>query len=314
MQSQAVPGLEIARANSDRDLEAMITVRVAADPDRTPPRLENLRHHLATQPGLIYLVAWLDGAPTACGFVPPLAPEHAEAHVIVVPDARRRGVGTAVLTELGAHARAAGRRQLQGEVRQDDVESRAYFDRRGYEIVGGETAVALDLATVARPSVAPPAGIRIVSRAERPDLLEELYLIGLEALEDIPGTTDVPSFELWRSIEVDRPTRIPELFFVALAGDEPVGYATMDDFGRHGHHGLTAVKREWRRRGVATALKNAQIVAAKARGFERLVTGSEERNTPMRTLNEKLGYRPEPSLSTVVVRGPADVRSPRGDD
>ena len=128
---------------------------------------------------------------------------------------------------------------------------------------------------------------------------------GLEALEDIPGTTDTPDFELWRSIEIDRPTRIPELLFIALADDEPVGYATMDDFGRHGHHGLTAVKRSWRRRGIATALKRAQIAAAKQRGSERLVTGSEERNTPMRNLNAKLGYKPEPGLSTVTLQGPA---------
>jgi len=39
-------------------------------------------------------------------------------------------------------------------------------------------------------------------------------------------------------------------------------------------------------------------------GLKRLVTGSEERNLPMRTLNEKLRYRPDPELSIVVMRGP----------
>ena len=114
-----------------------------------------------------------------------------------------------------------------------------------------------------------------------------------------------PTFEQWRSIEIDRPTRPPELFFVAMAGDEPVGYATLDDFGRDAHHGLTTTRRAWRGRGIATALKQTQIAAAKCAGFRRLVTGNEERNTPIRSLNEKLGYRPEPSLSTIVVRGPA---------
>jgi len=254
---------------------------------------------------LIYVVARLDHGPAGCGFVHPLAREHAEAHLVVVPAARRRGIGSALLAELAGHAHATGRHLLQGEVREDDAESRSYFDRRGYEVVGGEKAVALDLTSCETLDIAPPPGVRIVSRAERPDLLEQLYRVGLEALEDIPGTTDIPSFELWRSIEVDRPTRIPELFFIALAGEEVIGYATMDDFGRHGHHGLTAVRRSWRRRGVATALKHAQIAAAKERGFHRLVTGNEERNLPMRNLNAKLGYRPEPSLSVVVLRGPA---------
>jgi GNAT superfamily N-acetyltransferase len=88
----------------------------------------------------------------------------------------------------------------------------------------------------------------------------------------------------------------------------------LDDHGRDAFHGLTAVARVWRRRGVATALKQTQIVAAKHAGYRRLVTASEERNEPMRNLNAKLGFKPEPSLSTVVLRGPADVRLPHGHD
>src|SRR5262249_46651905 len=160
---------------------------------------------------------------------------------------------------------------------------------------------------------APPPGVRIICRAERMDLVDELYPVGADASEDIPGNPGRPTYEQWRAIDVDRPTRDPELFFIALAGDEPIGYATMDNFGKDAHHGLTAVARNWRNRGVATALKHAQIAKAKRSGFRRLVTASEERNAPMRNLNAKLGYRPEPSLSTVVLRGPADVRLPHGD-
>ena len=122
------------------------------------------------------------------------------------------------------------------------------------------------------------------------------------------------SFEQWRAIELDRPTRRRDLLFVAVADGEPVGYVSMDDYGRDGYNGLTAVRRAWRRRGIATALKRTQIAAAKLAGFERLITGSEERNLPMRTLNAKLGYRPEPSRSTLTMRGPADVRLQHGHD
>jgi GNAT superfamily N-acetyltransferase len=153
-----------------------------------------------------------------------------------------------------------------------------------------------------------------VSLAERPDLVDALYPIGADAAEDIPGTAGRPTYEQWRAIDIDRPTRDAKFFFIALAGDEPVGYAMLDDHGRDAFHGLTAVARVWRRRGVATALKQTQIVAAKHAGYRRLVTASEERNEPMRNLNAKLGFKPEPSLSTVVLRGPADVRLPHGHD
>ena len=305
MNASVPEGLVIAHAKTDADLEAMIVVRTASDPDRPPPRIENLRHMLSAEAGLVYPVARLEGAPVACGFMYPDVPEYAEAHVVVVPDARGRGIGSAMLAEIGALARAANRNELQGEARESDTESRSFFERRGYRVVGGEKAVALDLAAIDAPTPAPPPGVRIVCRADRMDIVDELYPVGADAAEDIPGHPGRPTYEQWRAIDIDRPTRNPELFFIALAGDEPVGYATMDDFGKDAHHGLTAVARSWRKRGVATALKHAQIAKAKRAGFRRLVTASEERNEPMRNLNAKLGYRPEPSLSTIVVRGPA---------
>src|SRR5437899_941007 len=71
MRVTAPEGLAIVAAETDADLEAMIAVRTAADPDRTPPRLENLRHHLASDDALTYLIARLDGEPAGCGFVRP---------------------------------------------------------------------------------------------------------------------------------------------------------------------------------------------------------------------------------------------------
>jgi len=119
---------------------------------------------------------------------------------------------------------------------------------------------------------------------------------------DIPNEEDFsPTFDEWLAFE-NRPSRRPELVFVAVAGDEVVGYSALDVFGPRVFNGLTAVRRAWRRRGVATALKHAGIAAAKAAGFARLQTESEERNVPMRTLNERLGYVPVPGM--IVFEGP----------
>jgi mycothiol synthase len=310
--TQAVPGLAVARVQTDADLEAMIAVRTAASPDRPPPRLENLRHNLAANETLVYLIARLDEEPAGCGFVDPWPDELAPAHLVVVPALRRRGIGSAVLAELGGRALKAGRSELEGEVVESDLESQQYLERRGYEVVGGEKAVALDLTALEPEPAQVPTGVEIVALADRPELAEALYAVGIEAAADIPGNAGDMSFEQWRAIELDRPTRRRDLLFVAVANGEPIGYVSMDDSGRDGYNGLTAVRRAWRRRGIATALKRTQIAAAKLAGFERLITGSEERNAPMRTLNAKLGYRPEPSRSTLTMRGPADVRLQHG--
>ena len=55
-------------------------------------------------------------------------------------------------------------------------------------------------------------------------------------------------------------------------------------------HDMTGVRRAWRGRGIARALKAAEIAWAKESGYERLETQNEERNEPIRRLNERYGY------------------------
>ena len=65
---------------------------------------------------------------------------------------------------------------------------------------------------------------------------------------------------------------------------------------------MTGVRRDRRGRGIAGALKRAQVAWAKREGFERLQTENERRNEPIRRLNARLGYREAPG--EVVMRGP----------
>lgn len=299
-----MPQLEITPVETDDDLAAIVDIRRRATPDM-PGSVENLRFHLdSEQTQVTYVVARLDGEPVACGYVEAWTPS-AVGDIVVVPEQRRRGIGSAMLADVSARARAYGNGSIQGEARESDAESRAFLERRGFVKVGGEQAVVLELDGIEAPAIDPPPGVRIATRVEEPDRLEQMYVIGVQAEEDIPGNDGIQTFAQWRANEIDKPSRRPELCFVALAGDEVVGYAALQVFGEEAHHGLTATRRDWRRRGVAAALKRAEIAAAKRAGFRRLVTESEERNEPMRRLNEKLGFVPSPELSTVVMRGPA---------
>jgi len=302
MHSIELSQLAITPVETDADLEAMIHVRRLVTPEARPT-VENLRHNLESKEELHYLVARAGEEPVACAFVESWT-ETAAGDIAVVPAARRRGIGSAMLAELSRRARGFGKGTIQGEVKESDAESRAFLERRGFVQVGAEKAVVLDLNGTEPPEVAPPPGVRIASRVEEPDRLQEMYAVGVQADEDIPGSAGVQTFAEWRAQEIDKPSRRPELCFLALAGDEVVGYAALHVFGDEAFHGLTATRRDWRRRGVASALKRAEIAAARQAGFRRLVTESEERNEPMRRLNEKLGFVPAPEFSTVVMRGP----------
>lgn len=297
--------LAIDVVRSDADLEAMIQVQSLVRPDWRP-KLENLRHNLESNPDLTYVVGRLGDEPVGCGFIEPWG-DFSQGDIAVVPARRGRGIGSALFAEISSRGHSLGKAEIQGEVQESDTESLAFFEHRGFAPVGGEKAVVLELEGIDLPDPEPPEGVRIVTRAEEPDRLDEMYAVATQADEDIPGSAGVQSYERWRAMDIDRPNCLPELCFLALAGDEVIGYALLQDSGERAFHGLTVTRRDWRRRGVATALKHAEIAAAKRAGFKRLLTESEERNEPMRRLNEKLGFVPAPEWSTVVMRGPIAI-------
>ena len=71
---------------------------------------------------------------------------------------------------------------------------------------------------------------------------------------------------------------------------------------------MTAVKRAWRGRGIARALKVTEINWAIANGYTELHTSNEERNDPINRLNARLGYRP--GDATIYLVGPTKGGAP----
>ena len=67
-------------------------------------------------------------------------------------------------------------------------------------------------------------------------------------------------------------------------------------------HGVTGVLPTHRRRGFATALGQAQIAWAAARGYQELVTTTGVSNAGLRRQKAKLGYGE--LEGPVLVRGP----------
>jgi GNAT superfamily N-acetyltransferase len=188
-----------------------------------------------------------------------------------------------------------------------DATSLAWAERRGFREVGRNSTLVLDLDGVDAPEIAPPKGVAIVTWAERPELARGIYDVACEAYADVPGEDDVEmaSFDEWLSVDMRGAGDRPEATFLALAGDEVVGYAKFSlGSARPGvaFHDMTGVKRAWRGRGIAGALKRAEIAWAKDNDFSRLETYNEDRNEPIRRLNERHGYRLEPGH--IVVRGP----------
>ena len=236
----------------------------------------------------------------------------ARGEVRVVGAARGHGVGSALLGELSGWARGLGYRELMGPVKEVDARSLAWAGRRGFVEVGRNSVLALDLTRIEAPAVVAPEGIELVTWAERPDLAEAMYGVAREAYPDVPGEEDaeLEPFEQWLSMDMQGAGDRPEATFVALAGSEVVAYAKLSLSLARPHvamHDMTGVRRAWRGRGIAGALKAAEIAWAKENGYERLETQNEERNEPIRRLNQRHGYVVEPG--SVTLRGPLAPRS-----
>jgi GNAT superfamily N-acetyltransferase len=254
-------------------------------------------------------VAVLDGDPAGSGFVAilPQRPTVGSVLLTVLADRRRRGVGTALYRDLSRWCADHDVETIEASVEADDEKSVGYALRRDFIEVERYPKRVLELGDLVPPTIAPPGGVEIVSWAERPEVARGIYAVAVEAYADVPGGEDeiMEPFEGWLAHDMQGSGDRPDATFVALAGDEVVGYAKFSLTAAQptvAFHDMTGVKRAWRGRGIAAALKRAQIGWAKANGYERLETGNEERNEPIRRLNASLGYHESPGR--VLMRGP----------
>jgi mycothiol synthase len=248
-----------------------------------------------------------DLAGSAFVAIRPARPEVAFALITVVGASRRRGIGTAlydVVSRWSAERRLAA---IESFVDDDDAIALAFATKRGFRPINHYGGLELDLTSLEPPDVAAPPGVVITAAGADEELLRAIYDVDIEAVPDEPGNEDaVPEpFESWLESELRAYGRKAQTRFVAIAGDEVVGYATLAfTAARPGvaRHSFIAIKRDWRRRGIASALKRAQIAWAKAAGFDWLVAQNESRNVPILRINDRLGYRPAPGR--LLVRGP----------
>jgi GNAT superfamily N-acetyltransferase len=210
--------------------------------------------------------------------------------VRVHPECRRRGIGSALLAAAREQARAIGQERVWGRVR--DSDSLGFVVKRGFEEATREVVVVRKL----EPGDGEVASGIVELRDEH---LRGVYELCVETIPEIhvPLPGEAPPYDQW----LEHEQRQASAGFVALDDGTVVGYARLYETGlpHRLEHGLTAVRRSHRRRGLATALKQAQIRWASDHGYRELVTDMVEGNVAMRAVNERLGYRPLPPVFIV---------------
>lgn len=270
--------------------------------------VDELAHVMQDDDESAWLLASRSGEALGCGVGRPSSIAGSlYAMARVLPEHRRRGVGTTLYEALSEHAARRGLSSLWGRIHERDAASRRFAENRGFREVSREYEVVLDVA-VADVAADPPAGVELVSLAERPELVRPVYEADVEVGPDVPSHEEAHepmTFERWHATYLEGPGAMPDACIVALVAGEVVGYTGLRRRGSSSptaENLLTAVRRPWRRRGVATALKREQIARARAAGVEHIYTTNDETNVGMRGVNARLGYRPAPTR--ILVSGP----------
>ncbi len=278
--------IDVRLAETDADFEGWARVKRAVIPNESAWTPQQFRDR--SRPDRLVLVAELEGEVVGAGLGGRSDdPERGYLAPRVHPDARRRGVGTALLEPLVEFVDALGLERLSGQV--TDPGSKAFAERFGFAETDRqvEQVLRLDGEITIDPL---PDGVEVVTIAERPDLLEATYPLARdEGYTDLAleGSISIPLDE-WLHDEAT----LPEGSFVALSDGEIVGYSGLMEHDNEGvaEDGLTVVSRGWRRRGLAKALKQRELVWARDAGLNQVVTWTQTGNDGMRAVNERLGY------------------------
>jgi mycothiol synthase len=278
--------ITVRPVHSDEDYDAWRQVRLAVVPGERVDSAADLRAQAGPQHE--FLLAEVDGVLAGSGMV-------GKADLVgsggvaarVLPDWRRQGVGTVILRVLAERATGMGFGVVGSNV--DDPGSVCFAQRYGFREVDRQVEQVRIIGDEPAPRV--PDGAVIVPVSERPGLWREAYqTVGVQAFQDMATIAPLDiSLEQWERDWITDPDAV----FVALADGEVIGCAGLlpdtDDPGR-AEHALTVVRRDWRRRGVASALKRTSLAWAAAHGLREVYTWTQRGNQDMRALNTHLGF------------------------
>ncbi|PKH41016.1 Predicted N-acetyltransferase YhbS [Nocardioides alpinus] len=277
--------MEITPCTTDADYEAWRQVRIAVIPFERTQSLAELR--AGDSPDRLLLLAREGGTVVGHGLAQ-RAESAASGGVIprVLPEHRRRGVGTALLHRLADHVASLGLPMVRGSV--DDEPSLLFAQRFGFAEVNREVEQTYVLASA--PDVAPlPDGVEVVTAEDRPELWPGCFeTFGREALGGFAVDTPL-------DVTLERWTRdwLGEPMFLALHDGEVVGCAGLgldSDNPTRAENSLTAVRGDWRGRGLAIHLKQRTLAWAADHGIAEVYTWTQDGNAAMRSLNTRLGY------------------------
>jgi len=238
-----------------------------------------------------------DGRFAGMGATVDIAEDHAIVwlRLTLHPELGTVELGEALFAEAARLARERGRpgTEIHAGCAAPDERVAGIYTGHGYRLVRHFFRM---VAPLDEPPDAPdwPEGIELRPLDPERDL-ERVHAADEEAFEDHWGSVRT-SFQTWRQLSVT-PDWDPSLWFVAWDGDEIAGISLCRSNAEGdpdlGWVDILAVRRRWRRRGLALALLLHSFAELRARGRPRVGLGVDTENlTGAVRLYERAGMAP----------------------
>jgi GNAT superfamily N-acetyltransferase len=191
-------------------------------------------------------------------------------------------------------------------IKEDLSQRMEFFRRRGFseKSKGWESRLDLTTADPARFAgyieKAMKEGITFATLAdEKPqgeESLRKIHELVQLITADMPREADFTSltYEQWKTFSLENPQLLAEGYFIAKDGPQYVGMSNAHGIDTEPgvlHQDDTGVRREYRGRGIATALKLKVVEFGKKKGYRTIKTWNDSSNAPMLAVNTKLGFK-----------------------
>lgn len=236
---------------------------------------------------------------------------------VVLPVYHGRGFGKALDLHLMQGLEPFNPTKLYGFSREDLPRKTRFLQDRGYRETMRSFESRLNLDTFDSSPYTGfeeqmlARGIRLTSYAalaNDPQREQKIYDLHTTLDQEVPmvGTYTKPSFETFAKWHWLDDAFLPDAYMLAVAGDSYVGLSELfrSKADKRIRTGLTGVHRDYRKQGVAFALKLAGIEVVRKMGYGEISTWNESNNRGMLGINERLGFKKEPATIDFVKEMP----------
>lgn len=236
-------------------------------------------------------------------------PRRFELVLGVLPEARGRGIGSALYDTVVAALAPFDPNKLHTWVCEVEAGGLRFAQKRGYAEQMREQVSRLDVAAFDPSPFAGAAerveadGIRVLSSAELgddPTVRRRMHAIQEAVNADVPSSHPVTAvaYDEWaKRFESPNYFADGQIYALDTATGDLVGVSGLWRQQAHPdlQQGITGVARSHRRRGIALAMKLRGIQAARAIGAPGIRTDNATTNEGMLSINRALGFAPMPA-------------------